>query len=142
MITDAEIMAQVQAAFQEEQAEHRQAIGELLLELERNPDHSQRQMLLDQLFREAHSLKGGARAASQPAVEQIAHRLEDVMSAVRRGTLRLTPELCDPIYAALDAIGSLVGQVAAGQAADLVPYAPLLETLSRVTASASEAPTT
>jgi hypothetical protein len=61
MNTDAEIMAQVQAAFQEDQAEHRQAIGELLLELERNPDHSQRQMLLDQLFREAHSLKGGAR---------------------------------------------------------------------------------
>jgi two-component system chemotaxis sensor kinase CheA len=140
MITDAEIMAQVQAAFQEEQAEHRQAIGELLLELERNPDHSQRQMLLDQLFREAHSLKGGARAASQPAVEQIAHRLEDVMSAVRRGALRLTPELCDPIYAALDAIGSLVGQVAASQAADLVPYEPLLDTLSRV--AANEVPTT
>src|SRR5690242_21584416 len=101
MLNDSEIMAQVLAAFHEEQAEHRQAIAELLLELERNPDHPQRQKLLDQLFREAHSLKGGARAAGQPAVEQIAHGLEDLISAVRQGTLSLTPELCDPIYAAL-----------------------------------------
>ena len=65
MLTDVEIMAQVLAAFQEEQAEHRQAAGELLLELERCPDHQQRQALVDQLFREAHSLKGGARAAGR-----------------------------------------------------------------------------
>src|ERR671938_629809 len=67
MLSDSEIMVQVLAAFREEQAEHRQAAGELLLELERNPDHPQRQALLDQLFREAHSLKGGARAASRAA---------------------------------------------------------------------------
>ena len=142
MLTDTEIMAQVWAAFQAEQVEHRQAIGELLLELERNPDHPQRQTLLDQLFREAHSLKGGARAAGQPAVEQIAHRLEDVMSAVRQGTLRLTPELCDPIYAALDAIDALIRQVVAGQPADLASYTQLLEMLARVTESAGGAPTT
>src|SRR6476661_10653654 len=102
MLTDDEIKAQVLAAFQEEQAEHRQAIGELLLELERSPDHPQRQSLLDQLFREAHSLKGGARAAGQPEVEQIAHCVEDLFSAVRQGRRTLTPAICDPVYAALD----------------------------------------
>jgi two-component system chemotaxis sensor kinase CheA len=137
MLTDTEIMAQVRAAFQEEQAEHRQAIGELLLELERNPDNPQRQRLLDQLFREAHSLKGGARAAGQSAVEQIAHRIEDVMSEMRRGRLQLTHELCDPIYAALDAIGALMSQVSTNDPANLALYAPLLEMLSRVAASAS-----
>jgi two-component system, chemotaxis family, sensor kinase CheA len=140
MLTDAEIMAQVWAAFQAEQAEHRQAIGELLLELERNPDHPQRQKLLDQLFREAHSLKGGARAAGQPAVEQIAHHLEDVISAVRQGTLSLTPELCDPIYAALDAIDALVGRVAAGQPVDLALHSSILETLTRAVEGAGRAP--
>ena len=121
MLTDDEIKAQVLAAFQEEQAEHRQAIGELLLELERSPAHPKRQALLDQLFREAHSLKGGARAADQPAIEQVAHLVEDLFSAVRQDRLALSSDICDPIYAALDAIGVLMRQVAAGQPADLAP---------------------
>ncbi|HET9221647.1 MAG TPA: hybrid sensor histidine kinase/response regulator, partial [Roseiflexaceae bacterium] len=126
------IMAQVLAAFREEQAEHRQAAGELLLELERVPDHPRRQELLDQLFREAHSLKGGARAASQPEIEQIAHHVEDVFSAVRQGRRQLTPEVCDPVYAALDAIGALMSQVSAGQPVDIAPYQPLLATLGKI----------
>jgi two-component system, chemotaxis family, sensor kinase CheA len=101
MLTDAEIKAQVLAAFQEEQAEHRQTAGEILLELERYPDLPRRQALLDQLFREAHSLKGGARAAGQTEVEQVAHLVEDLFSAVRQDRLALTPDVCDPIYAAL-----------------------------------------
>ncbi|HEY1012094.1 MAG TPA: Hpt domain-containing protein, partial [Herpetosiphonaceae bacterium] len=101
MLSDADIMAQVLAAFQEEQAEHRQAIAGLLLELERAPADVGKPAI-DQLFREAHSLKGGARAAGQAAVEQIAHQMEDVFSAVRQGRLALTPEMCDPLYAALE----------------------------------------
>src|SRR5262249_46781918 len=129
MLTDDEIKAQVLAAFQEEQTEHRQAIGELLLELERSPAHPRRQALLDQLFREGHSLKGGARAAGELAVEQVSHLMEDLFSAVRQDRLVLTPDVCDPIYAALDAIGVLMRQVAAGQPADLALYQPLLGAL-------------
>src|SRR5215212_8758352 len=129
MLTDTDIIAQVLAAFREEQAEHRQAAGEILLELEREPDHPQRHSLLDRLFREAHSLKGGARAAGQLEIEQIAHRIEDIFSAIRQGRRQITPDLCDLIYAALDAIGVLMNQVAAGQPANLTPYQPLLGAL-------------
>jgi two-component system chemotaxis sensor kinase CheA len=132
MLTDSEIMAQVLVAFREEQAEHRQAAGELLLQLEQSPDHPRYQELLDQLFREAHSLKGGARAARQPEIEQIAHCVEDLFSAVRQGRHLLTSEICDPVYAALDAIGALMSQVNAGQPADLTPYQPLLGTLAKI----------
>src|SRR5262245_9175249 len=132
MLNDTEIMAQVLAAFHEEQAEHRQAVGELLLELERHPDHPKRQALLDQLFREAHSLKGGARAAGQPEVEQVAHLLEDLFSAVRQGRLELTPDTCDPIYAALDVVGVLMSQVTAGQPVDMQPHQALLATLAQI----------
>ena len=65
MLSDADIMAQVLAAFQEEQVEHRQAITDLLLALERAPDPSASTPAITQLFREAHSLKGGARAAGR-----------------------------------------------------------------------------
>jgi two-component system, chemotaxis family, sensor kinase CheA len=132
MLTDDEIMAQVLAAFQAEQSEHRQAIGELLLELERDPQHPQRRALLDQLFRNAHSLKGGARAAGQPEVEQLAHAIEELLGAARQGTIQLSAEVCDPLYAAIDAIGVLMSQVAAAQPVSLAAYAPLLATLERL----------
>lgn len=140
MLTDAEIMAQVLAAFQEEQVEHRQAAAELLLELEREPDHPQRRQLLDQLFREAHSLKGGARAAGLSDVEQLAHRVEDLFSAVRTGSLALTPDVCDPVYAALDAIGVMMTQVAAGRPTDLDPHRHLLDALTMIIEAPAAAP--
>jgi two-component system chemotaxis sensor kinase CheA len=130
MLNDAEILAQVLAAFRAEQAEHRQAAGELLLELERDPHHPERKALLDQLFREAHSLKGGARAAGLTAIEQLAHKVEDLFAAARDGRLDLTPAVCDPVYAALDALGALMARHDAGEAPDLSPYQPLLDILA------------
>jgi two-component system chemotaxis sensor kinase CheA len=129
MLTDAQIMAQVLATFQEEQAEHREAIAQLLLELEQLPAAAD-QALVDRLFREAHSLKGGARAAGQIEVEQIAHAMEDLFSAVRQGQLELTPAICDPIYAAIGAIGAIMAQVAAGEPVDSAAYAGVMLAMS------------
>jgi two-component system, chemotaxis family, sensor kinase CheA len=141
MFTDADIMAQVLAAFRAEQAEHRQAAGEILLELERDPFHPQRKELLDQLFREAHSLKGGARAAGLLDVERMAHCIEDVFAAARDGRLELSPSVCDPIYAGLDAIGVLMARYDAGVSTDLAPYQPLLDTLAGTLNGATESST-
>lgn len=131
MFTDEEIMAQVLAAFQEEEAEHRQAITDILLELEREADQPNRKDILDQLFREAHSLKGGARAAGIESVEHIAHRMEDLFSAVRQGKLQLTPTVCDAVYEAVDAIGALMTHVSAGQATTLAAHQHVIHNLSR-----------
>jgi two-component system chemotaxis sensor kinase CheA len=113
MENDDDIMAQVFAAFCEEQAEHRAAIASLLLEMEQHPDHPDDRALVDQLFRAAHSLKGSARAAGLPGIEQIAHAIEDLFAALRQRRLRVTPALCDPVYAALDVIGVLVDRAIA-----------------------------
>ncbi len=115
MLTDEEIMAQVLAAFQEEEAEHRQAITDILLEIEREPEHPKRKDMIDQLFREAHSLKGGARAAGLEEVEQLAHCMEDLFSAVRAAKIQLDPDVCDSIYASVDAIGEMMSQINAGK---------------------------
>lgn len=140
MLTDEEIMAQVLAAFQEEQAEHRETATNILLELEREPDHPKYRDLLDQLFREAHSLKGGARAAGLDEIEQIAHRIEDAFSAVRQSRLQLTPDVCDTIYEGLDAIGVMMNQVADGQNITLEPYQHILDTLSTILGETREKP--
>lgn len=118
METDDDILAQVFAAFCEEQAEHRAAIASLLLELEQHPDHPDAREMIDRLFRAAHSLKGSARAAGLPGIEQIAHAIEDMFALLRQQQMHVTSAWCDPIYAALDVIGSLVDQAIARQPSD------------------------
>ncbi len=129
MISDAEIMAQVLEVFQGEQVEHRQAICDILLDLERYPDHANYETLVQQLFREAHSLKGGARAAGLESVERIAHSMEDLFGVVRAGKLSLKPDVCDMLYASLDAIGHLMQEQAAGEPMHMEQYESLLTQL-------------
>lgn len=118
MLSDDDIQAQVLAVFRAEQAEHRQTIIDILLDLERTPDHPRRRDLVDHLFRAAHSLKGGARAAGVKSVEQIAHHIEHIFAALRQNQLTLTADICDVIYQALDVIGALMEQAVPGQIDD------------------------
>ena len=61
-------------------------------------------MLLADLFRAAHSLKGAARAVDLRDIEAIAHRLEDVLGAVQRGEVAPAAELFDRLFRAVDAL--------------------------------------
>jgi two-component system chemotaxis sensor kinase CheA len=108
------IRQQLIESFKTEQSEHIQKITQGLLALEKNPAAKERQALLDEVFREAHSLKGAARAVGMTTIESIGHALEDLLLGAREGHLILSPELLDLIYQALDAIESVIERVEAG----------------------------
>lgn len=133
MLSNDDIQAQVLAVFRAEQAEHRQTIADILLDLERAPEQSPQREQIDQLFRAAHSLKGGARAAGVRSVELIAHQIENVFAALRQQRLTLTAEICDVIYHALDLIGTLMDQAVPGAVADEAAFAALLAQLAAIT---------
>src|SRR5512143_417242 len=100
-----EIRARLLESFRAEVAEHIQTITDGLLALEQQtvpPD--QRQELLEDLFRAAHSLKGAARAIGLTAIEQLAHALEDVLNGLQKNTLPFSSALCTACYQTLDAI--------------------------------------
>jgi two-component system chemotaxis sensor kinase CheA len=105
---DDDIMRQLRATFKVEAAEHIQAMNRVLLALENNPEGEERARLLEEIFREAHSLKGAAGAADFGEVEATAHKLESVFGAARSGKLTLTRELCDVLYAGIDAVNIIV----------------------------------
>src|SRR5215212_3244874 len=66
-----------------EEAEGRLAtLSELLLELER--DGGDRE-LLSSIFREAHTLKGGAAVVGLDEVMRVAHAMEEVLEGLRSG---------------------------------------------------------
>jgi len=105
---DDDIMRQLRATFKVEAAEHIQAMNRVLLALEGNPEGDERAALLEEIFREAHSLKGAAGAADFPEVEATAHKLENVFGVARGGKIKLTRDLCDVLYAGVDAVSIIV----------------------------------
>jgi two-component system, chemotaxis family, sensor kinase CheA len=105
---DDDIMRQLRATFQVEAAEHIQAMNRILLVLEENPEGDNRIELLQEIFREAHSLKGAAGAVDLGEVEATAHKLENSFGAAKAGRIKLTRDLCDVLYAGIDAVTIII----------------------------------
>ena len=80
-----ELAQRLMAAFLEELHEHVGAMNRDLMALEKNPPPEQRQALLKELFRAAHTMKGAANANSIRPIELFCHHLEDILIAVRDG---------------------------------------------------------
>ncbi|MDM8541979.1 hybrid sensor histidine kinase/response regulator [Desulfococcaceae bacterium HSG9] len=102
--------------FKIESEERLQRLDEGLLLLEKNPQDSS---VLDEVLREAHSLKGAGRMVSLKNMEIIAHRFEDVLGNVKRGELTLESAIIDRLYKGLDAIRNLANQAITGEPSDV-----------------------
>lgn len=94
MIEDPELLR----LFKAESAEHLARLDEGLLQLEKTPAD---QALLEDVFRESHSLKGAARMLGLARIEIAAHGLESTFNAARKGETPLTPETVEHMNAAL-----------------------------------------
>ncbi len=105
---DDDIMRQLRATFKVEAEEHIQAMNRILLALEKNPDGEDRADLLEEIFREAHSLKGAAGAADFGEVEATGHRLESVFGAANAEEIELTADLCDVLYDSIDVVSIII----------------------------------
>ena len=108
IMLDDDIMRQLRATFKVEAEEHIQAMNRILLALEKNPDGEDRADLLEEIFREAHSLKGAAGAADFGEVEATGHRLESVFGAAKAEEIELTADLCDVLYDSIDAVRIII----------------------------------
>lgn len=102
---DDEIAQQLMGTFKVELEEHLQAINKSLLSLEKAAKKSDRDLLFEEIFREAHSLKGAACAVGIDSIEEIAHQMESVFAAAKREEIDFTAELFDLVYEGVDKIG-------------------------------------
>lgn len=119
MSVDEEMLQLLMASFREELAERLEGINAGLLAMEQGAEGTRREELLEELFRNVHSLKGAARAVSLQPIEELAHGMEDVFGAAKRGTVHLTAELFDLLYQGLDMIGAVMGSVDSGRDIDV-----------------------
>ncbi|HET7831807.1 MAG TPA: hybrid sensor histidine kinase/response regulator [Gallionella sp.] len=91
--------------FKIESQERLQHLDDGLLRLEQTPAD---QGLLEELFREAHSLKGAARMLGLTDIQTMAHQLEDAFGAARKGEAALKSEAVVGMNQTLAAIRGLV----------------------------------
>lgn len=92
------------ATFAVETRERIATIATGLIELEKTAAEEKRQEILEGVTREAHSLKGAARAVNIAGIETLCHALETVFTTLKRGTAA-SPALFDLLHQAVDAIG-------------------------------------
>ncbi|MBD2122796.1 hybrid sensor histidine kinase/response regulator [Trichocoleus sp. FACHB-262] len=111
MIDDDEL----RSIFKTASEEHLQHLEAGLLYLEEHPSDRTR---LEDLLREAHSLKGDANMLGVRDVGTLAHQIEDVLGTVKRGNIRLAA-VSDRLYYGLDAIRKLVHESVTGEPADI-----------------------
>ncbi len=121
------ILDNVFGFFIEESAEHLTTLEEGLLQLEKDPSLAAE--LIEPLFRSAHTLKGSANLVNVTNVGAIAHRLEDLLEAVRDGEEELTRGRVDSMLFALDQMRELIHLRKAGEEA---PESIVTEALSRM----------
>ena len=99
--------------FRIETKEHMAAISSSLIDLEKTVAIEKRQAILDSVSREAHSLKGAARAVNIAGIESVSHALETVFAALKRSTDLPSAALFDLLHRAVDAIGKIHPAMAA-----------------------------
>jgi len=102
-----ELLKRLLATFKDEAAEHVQSISSGLVNLEKGPDSEEKAAIVETIYRDAHSLKGAARAVSLPNIETLCSSLEDVFAGFKKDTVETSPELFDALHRAIDAVGEL-----------------------------------
>ena len=99
--------AKYRAMFLAEAAEHLQAMSEILLRLDNDPENRQE---IDALFREAHSIKGMAATMEYQETARLAHRLEDDLDQCRKRG-HISADEIDQLLTGVDLLEALLEDI-------------------------------
>ncbi|MFN0062867.1 MAG: chemotaxis protein CheW [Myxococcaceae bacterium] len=105
-------MSKYLGLFVTESTEHLEALSRDLVALEQSPNT---QETIDSMFRHAHSVKGMASSMGLESIAVVAHRVEDLVDAVRQDASALDRPLVDLLLAATDHLLEQVKLSGAGQ---------------------------
>lgn len=118
-----DFLSKLLAAFRLEADEHLKTMTIGLLALEKATTPEERQPLLESVFREAHSLKGAARAVDLTEVEMLCQSVEGIFAQLKRGACHLSAAGFDAVHYALDTVDAVLSapqEVYATQVSDAV----------------------
>ena len=115
--------------FLDESHEHLQSLNEGLLRLEENMEEIS---VVNDIFRNAHTLKGMSATMGFAKIAELTHEMEDVLDLVRKEELKLNEDIMDTLFKCLDSLEQMVDSVGNGEAEDVVDVSDLVAKLSSI----------
>ena len=100
-------MKRLLSTFKVEADEHIKKIIAGLIDLEKEPEPQVKAGIIETVFREAHSLKGAARAVNRSDMETLCQSIESVFSGLKRREIDLTPTLFDTLHRSVDILNAI-----------------------------------
>ncbi len=119
-------LQEILTIFKSESEEHLQKLSEGILALEKEPGKKE---ILEEIFREAHSLKGAARMIGFEEIESVAHAIEDAFNEARKGKLLLSGKVADVVLEGLDLINKVVTAKLRGKGEGVIDLGNYLQRL-------------
>ncbi|CAN2041501.1 two-component system, chemotaxis family, sensor histidine kinase and response regulator WspE [Candidatus Magnetomoraceae bacterium gMMP-15] len=108
-MNEEELLKKLRKAFKMEAEERVSSISSGLLELEEIDENPERQqVILEEIFREAHSIKGAARAVNYMDIETLCQSVENIFSALKQNKITLSQAVFDTLYSSLEIIEKLL----------------------------------
>ncbi|MBF0440616.1 MAG: chemotaxis protein CheW [Oligoflexales bacterium] len=89
-----------------------QTLDREILRLEQNPDDKS---IIEEIFRGAHTLKGGGGMFGFKAIERVMHRMENLFDLIRKDKLKATSDVIDVVFKGLDKLRTLLQAVKDGK---------------------------
>lgn len=102
---NSEEFIEILSIFKAESEEIIQELNDGFLELEKNPDNK---APLKKLFQLAHSLKGAARMIGFNGIQDISHKLEDILSYWKKDDVKIDIDSFQLIYRVCDFLSGLI----------------------------------
>lgn len=103
--------SQYMSMFLEESLDNLQTLNESLLDLEQNPDDTDK---VNEIFRVAHTIKGMAATMGFTDLAELTHKMEDVLAEFRAGELQVTQDVVTVLFDCLDTLEKMVDNVQEG----------------------------
>ena len=103
-----EFLKRLLDTFRVEAQEHVNALSSGLIELEKASTAQKQLEITETIFREAHSLKGAARAVNMTDIEALCQSLENVFAALKSQEITSSAGLFDLLHEAVDSLGKLL----------------------------------
>jgi len=103
-----EFLKHLREIFRLEAEDHLHNLSAGLIELENTTEPVETAKIVENIFREAHSLKGAARSVNLKEIESICQPLESIFAALKCQEVVLSTPLFDLLHQALDGLTQLV----------------------------------
>lgn len=97
--------------FIDESTEHLQSCNENLLALEQNPHDLS---IVNEIFRNAHTLKGMSATMGFEDLADLTHKMENVLDGIRNEKIEVSPEILDVVFESIDHLEAMIGDISEG----------------------------